>query len=125
MGIFHDKVLIKETEGLLVRRSGKTDYDGVKIFKDLPPELIDGTVAFIGNDHIESFDRDGRIIFNRHGLFEKVRMVKERFFLKRGIDLLLMVENKTVNKMWTLRRQTPCYALWETTYPEAENFDKT
>jgi hypothetical protein len=61
---------IEETEGLLVRRSGKTDYKGIEIFKDLPPEMIDGTVAFIGNYHIKSFDGDGWIIFNRHRLFE-------------------------------------------------------
>ena len=38
---------------------------GVEVFEHLPPEIVDGAVAFIGDDEVEFLDREGGIVFDR------------------------------------------------------------
>ena len=38
-----------QTMGLLGRRGGEADEIGVEVFEHLPPEIVDGSVAFIGD----------------------------------------------------------------------------
>ncbi len=69
--VFHDEVLIEEAEGLLVGRGGEADEVGIEVFQYLRPEVVDGPVAFVGDDDIEGFDRNGRVIVQRFGFLEE------------------------------------------------------
>ena len=55
--VFGDEVLIEEADRLLAGRSSEPDEEGVEVFEDLPPEVVDGAVAFIGDDEIEGLER--------------------------------------------------------------------
>ena len=70
VAVFHHQVLIEEAEGLLVGRGGKADDVGVEIFQHLAPEMIDGAVAFVGDDDVEGLDGDGRVVFDGLHFFE-------------------------------------------------------
>ena len=59
MVVFGDEVLIEEADGLLARRGGEADEEGVEVFEDLPPKIVDGAVAFIGDDEVKGLDGDG------------------------------------------------------------------
>ena len=69
--VFHDEVLVKEAEGLLIRRGGETDEVGIEIFQHLCPEVVDGPVTFVGDDDVEGLDGNGRVIFQRFGFLEE------------------------------------------------------
>ena len=60
--VFHYQVLVAEPDGLFRRRGGEADEKGVELFQHLPPEAVDGAVAFVGDSEIEGFDGDGRIV---------------------------------------------------------------
>ena len=60
--VFHDEVLIEEAEGLLVGRGGEADEVGIEVFQHLRPEVVDGPVAFVGDDDVEGFNRDGWVV---------------------------------------------------------------
>ena len=62
VGVFSDEILIEETNGLLGRRGGEADEVGVEVFEHLPPEAVDGTMTFIGDDEIKHLDGDGGIV---------------------------------------------------------------
>ncbi len=62
VAVFHHQVLIEEAEGLLVGRGGKADEVGVEVFQHLAPEVVDGAVAFVGDDDVEGLDGDGRVV---------------------------------------------------------------
>ena len=64
VGIFADEIFIEEADGLLARRGGETDEKGVEVFEHLAPQIVDGAMAFVGDDEVECFDRDHRIVFN-------------------------------------------------------------
>jgi hypothetical protein len=44
---------------------------GIDVFQHLRPEVVDGPVAFVGDDDVEGLDGDGRIVVNRVWLFEE------------------------------------------------------
>ncbi len=56
--VFHDEVLIEEAEGLLVGRGGEANEVGVEVFQHLRPEVVDGPMAFVGDDDVEGLDRE-------------------------------------------------------------------
>jgi hypothetical protein len=62
VAIFHDEILLEEGDGLERGRGGEADEEGVEVFEHLPPEIVDGAVAFIGDDEVEELDRDGGIV---------------------------------------------------------------
>ena len=68
MAVFHDEVLLEETEGLLGRRGGQADEGGIEVFEDLPPEVVDGAVALVGDDEVEFLDGKGGVVFDGDGL---------------------------------------------------------
>jgi hypothetical protein len=41
---------------------GEANEQGIEVFEDLPPKIVDGAVAFIGNNEVEGFDRDGGVV---------------------------------------------------------------
>ena len=96
--VFHDEVLLEETEGLFRRRGGEADERGVEVFEHLPPEIVDGAVAFIGDDEVEFLDREIWIVFDRERLLKervgrfdrKIVEVGRGFFLalQHGVDAL-------------------------------------
>jgi hypothetical protein len=68
--VFHHQVLIEEAEGLLVGRGGKTDDMGVEIFQHLTPEMVNGAVAFVGDDDVKGLDGNRRVVFDGLHFFE-------------------------------------------------------
>ena len=60
--VFHHQVLIEEPDGLLRRRGGKADEKGVEVFEHLPPQAVDGSVALIDDDEVESFGGNGSVV---------------------------------------------------------------
>src|SRR5208282_4601671 len=52
--------------------SGKADKRGVEVFEHLPPEVVDGAVALVGDNEVEFLDRKGGVVFDREGLFEQL-----------------------------------------------------
>ncbi len=71
MRVFHDQVLVEEAEGLLVGRGGEADEVGIEVFEHLCPEVVDGPMAFVGDDDVEGLDGDGRIVVDGVRLFEE------------------------------------------------------
>ncbi len=65
--IFADEVLIKEADGLFAGRGGEADEEGVEVFEDLAPEVVDGAMAFVGDDEVEGLDRDGGVVGDFEG----------------------------------------------------------
>jgi len=47
---------IEEAERLERRRGSEADDAGVKVFQHLPPQVIDGAVAFVGDDEVKHFN---------------------------------------------------------------------
>jgi hypothetical protein len=43
---------------------------GVEIFEDLAPEIVDRTVALVGDNDIEGVDWDRRVVFYGRRFFE-------------------------------------------------------
>ena len=68
--VFHHQVLVEEAEGLLAGRGGESDEGGVEIFQHLRPEVVDGAVAFVGDDDVEGFDGDVGVVFDGFGAGE-------------------------------------------------------
>jgi hypothetical protein len=68
--VLHHQVLVEKAEGLFARRGGQADEVGVEIFQHLGPEVVDGAVALVGDDDIESLDGDRGVVFDGFGCFE-------------------------------------------------------
>ena len=64
MGIFTYDILVKESVGVLVRRSGKANKESIKILQDLPPLVINGTVALVNDDEVKELRWVFCIIFH-------------------------------------------------------------
>ena len=69
--VFHHQVLVEEAEGLLAGRGGEADEVGVEVLQHLRPEVVDGAVAFVGDDDVEALDGDAGVVFDRLGLLEQ------------------------------------------------------
>ena len=65
VAVFHDQVLVEEAEGLLGGRGGEADQVGVEVLQHLPPEVVDGAVALVGDDDVEGLDGDRRVVGQR------------------------------------------------------------
>jgi len=55
--IFADNILIKIPKCPVIRRCRQTDLKCVEILKDLFPQVIDTSMAFVDNDKIKKFER--------------------------------------------------------------------
>ena len=60
--VFRDAVLVEVGDGLRRRRGGEADERSVEVFEHLPPEIVDGAVALVGDDEVELLDGDGGIV---------------------------------------------------------------
>ncbi len=74
--VFHHKVLIEKSDGLFGRRGSETNQKGIEVFEHLPPKAIDGTVAFVGDDKIKGFERNGGVVGNVFGAVVGLRNFK-------------------------------------------------
>ena len=52
--VFTDHVLAEKPVGTVIRRGGQTHQVGIKIFQHLPPQVVNGAVAFINNDDVKN-----------------------------------------------------------------------
>jgi hypothetical protein len=88
VAVFHDEVLIKEADRLFRRRGGEADEIGIEVFEHLAPEIVDGAVAFIGDDEVEGLDRDVRVVDDRRRLLPKrLAQLLAGAFVDLGVDL--------------------------------------
>ena len=71
MGVVHDQVFVEEADGLLVGRGGEADEERIEVFEHLPPDVVDGAVAFVDDDDVEGLDGNGRVVDEREGLLEE------------------------------------------------------
>lgn len=62
VGVFGDEVPVEESERGLAGRRGEADQEGVEVFDDLPPQVVDGAVAFVDDHEVEGLDRDLRVV---------------------------------------------------------------
>lgn len=62
VGVFGDEVAVEEAEGGFAGGGGEADEEGVEVVENLPPEVVDGAVAFIDDDDVEGFDGDGGVV---------------------------------------------------------------
>ena len=60
VGIVLHQVAVEEADGLRRRRGGQADQEGIEVFENLPPDVVDAAVAFIDHDEIERLDGDLR-----------------------------------------------------------------
>src|SRR5262249_46821149 len=77
-----------KAEGLLGWGSGETDQMGIEVFQHLAPEVVDGTVALVGDDNIESVDWDCRVVFYGRRFFEQRFQTLDRSLVGFLIQLL-------------------------------------
>ena len=62
VAVFHDEVLVEESDGLLGRGGGQADEETVEVFEHLPPQVVDGAVALVGDDEVERLNGDGGVV---------------------------------------------------------------
>jgi hypothetical protein len=60
--VFGDEVAVEEAEGGLGGSGGEADEEGVELVEDLPPEVVDGAVAFVDDDDVEGLDGDAGVV---------------------------------------------------------------
>ena len=78
VAVLHHEVLVEEADGLLGGRGGEADEVGVEVFEHLAPEVVDGAVAFVGDDEVEGLDGDVRVVGDRRSaVAEAVRAVSK------------------------------------------------
>ena len=65
--VLHDQVLVEEPEGLLARRGGEPDEEGVEVLEHLAPHPVDRAVALVDDDHVERLDRQVLVVVDLHG----------------------------------------------------------
>ena len=68
VGVLHDQVLLEEAEGLLGRCCGQSNQEAVEVFKHLPPQVVDGAVTLVGDDHVEGLYGDVGVVLDRRRL---------------------------------------------------------
>ena len=69
---------MEEAEGLLGRRGGEADQGGVEVFEHLAPEVVDGAVAFVGDDEVEGLDGESGVVDGFHRRLARIAARKER-----------------------------------------------
>jgi len=62
--VFHHEVLIEKANGLFAGGGGEADEVGVEVFEHLAPEIIDGTVALVGDDEVVLLNGETWVVFD-------------------------------------------------------------
>ncbi len=62
VAVFGDEVLVEKAERLLGGRGGQADEVRVEIVEDLTPDVVNGTVTFVGDDEIKGLDGNVGIV---------------------------------------------------------------
>ena len=97
MVVLRDHVLLEEAEGLHGGGRGQPYEEGVEVVEHLPPEVVDGAVALVGDDDVEGVDwyvgvvHDGRGLSAKRGRVEAGKLLLvgvELFALEDGVDAL-------------------------------------
>lgn len=57
-----DEVAVEESEGGLAWSGGEADEEGVEVFDDLPPQVVDGAVALVDDDEVKGLGGDLGIV---------------------------------------------------------------
>ena len=80
-GIFTDHILVEKGKGALVRRSGQTDDERIKILQYLAPDIVNRAVALIRDDAVKKFRRVLLVI----NYFFRSLAVSSHIFVKGGL----------------------------------------
>src|SRR6266446_9104143 len=91
--VLHYEVLVEEAEGLLGGRGSEADQEGVEIFEDLAPEVVDRAVALVDDYKIEVFDGDAGIVGDGQRVFVEIGEIGEGFFFGVGVYVRLALED--------------------------------
>src|SRR5579863_7138115 len=86
--VLHEQVMIEEAESLYGRCGSQADSEGIEIFQHLPPQVVDGTMAFVGDDEVEGLDGKGGVIGDRDRLVLEQGGFKTRLLLQFRVDFL-------------------------------------
>ena len=88
-GIFANHILIEESKGALVWRSGESNKESIEIIQHLLPDIVDGTVTLIDNDTVKKFRW---VLFVVDYLFSQLTVCRsqlvKRCLLRRLIQFL-------------------------------------
>jgi len=90
VGVFRDDVLFEEGEGAVVRGGGEADEEGVEVFDDLAPEVVDGAVAFIDDDEVEVLDGDFLVVGDGKGFLAARSGLGGVVLLVGGVEFLAL-----------------------------------
>ena len=62
--VFGHAVLLKIGDGLRGRRCCQSSEEAVEVFEHLPPQVVNGSMTFIGDDEVEHLDRHFAVVDN-------------------------------------------------------------
>lgn len=88
VGVLGNEVLVEKANRLFGGRGGEPDQEGVEVFQDLAPEVVNRAMAFIDNDDIKHFDGDVRVVADRARALVK----RIGFHIKAGLFIGLIVQ---------------------------------
>ena len=94
MTVFHNQILVEETEGLLRGCSGQSYDKGIKVIKNLSPEIVNGAVAFIGNNKIEVFYGYLRIVGDLSLFLFQWGKLENRLLLQFSVKIRLTFKHR-------------------------------
>jgi len=81
-----DDVLVEEAKGALVRRGGEADEEGIEVVEHQLPQVVDGAVALVDDDEIESLDGRAGVVVHHLGLALRLSQLVQRHILGRVVD---------------------------------------
>ena len=87
--ILHHQVAVEEAEGLLGWRGRQPDDEGIEVLQHLPPEGVDGAVAFVHDDDVEVLRRQVAAVDHLLGtLLRKLAVhLPQGAFFQLGVEL--------------------------------------
>ncbi len=88
VAVFHDEVLLKKAEGLLIGGSGQADDEGIEVFQHAAPLVVNAAVAFIDDDDVKGVDGYSRVVTH---LFRRL-CVAFGLVLEQGAFFVLRVQ---------------------------------
>ena len=95
VAVLHDEVVVEETNGVFRRRCREADEEGVEVFEDLPPEVVDRAVALVGHNDVEGLDGNLGVVRNGHRFLEERRTGLEgRLLFVALIELLVTLQHR-------------------------------
>src|SRR5260370_107034 len=96
VAVFHDQVLVEETQRLFAGRGGKSDQEGIEVLEHLAPDVVDRPVTLVDEYHVEGLDGEARVVGDLNWLLTKCSdpRVEERPLLSLGWEFFFALEHR-------------------------------